>query len=149
MDVTDYEGGPPDTDDSHFDSAPATTTDVGGLEEITDSLRIRIPTASQQTASRATTKESQSADKKKDVATGNTPGRAQTTIKGVVFMLRLNTNPQLRRHLRPTKLPKIKKSLATRKVESRDTFCHADREAIVNMMERHYCAHPMICDTRS
>ena len=52
--------GPPDTDDSHFDSAPATTTDVGGLEEITDSLRIRIPTASQQTASRATTKESQS-----------------------------------------------------------------------------------------
>ena len=34
--------------------------------------------------------------------------------------------------LRPTKLPKIKKSLATRKVESRDTFCHADREAIVN-----------------
>ena len=78
MDVIDYEGGPPDTDDSHFDSAPATTTAVGGLGEITDSLRIRIPTASQQTASRATT--SQSADKENDVATGNTPGRAQPPI---------------------------------------------------------------------
>ena len=52
---------------------------------------------------------------------------------------------QLQHHLRPTKLPKIKKSLATRKAESRHTFCHADyRKAIVNMMERHYCAHPVI-----
>ena len=110
MDVTDYEGGPPDTDDSHFDSAPATTTAVGGLGEITDSLRIRIPTATQQTASRATTKESRSAGKEDDFATGITPGRAQTTIKGTGFSLRLNTNPQLQHHLRPTKLPKIKKS---------------------------------------
>ena len=96
MDVTDYEGGPPEDanpDDSHTDSAPATTTAAGGLGEITNILRIRIPTAIQQTASRATTKESQLVDKENDLATGNTPGRAHTTILGAGFTLRLNTNP--------------------------------------------------------
>ena len=50
VDVTDYEGGPPEDanlNDSHFDSVPATTTAAGGLGEITNSVRIRIPTATQ------------------------------------------------------------------------------------------------------
>ena len=148
MDVTDYEGGPPDPDDSHFDSAPATTTAVGGLGEITDSLRIRILTASQQTASRATTKESQSADKENDVATGNTPGRAQTTIKGVVFTLRLNTNPQLRRHFEANKTAENQEEFSDE--ESRKPrYLLSCRPRGYCEQERHYCAHPMICGTRS
>ena len=43
---------------------------------------------------------SQSADKENDVATGKTLG----TIKGVVFTLRLNTNPQLGRHFEANKI---------------------------------------------
>lgn len=149
MDIADYEGGPPeDTNpgDSYFDSAPPTAAAVGGLGEITNSLRIKIPMATQQTASRTTTKESRSTGKENDITTGNRPGSAQTTIKG--FTLHLNANPPTETPFEANKTAENQKELSDEEdegTESRHTFCHADyREAIVNMMERHYCAHPVI-----
>lgn len=141
--------GPPDTDDSHFDSAPATTTDVGGLKKLPIAyalgfrrqasklhLELRQRRVSQQTKKMMSQRETHLAEHR--------PQSRELYSRSVS-----TPTPNCGTILKPTKLPKIKKSLATRKVESRDTFCHADREAIVNMMERHYCAHLMICGTRS
>jgi len=73
---------------------------------------------------------------------------AQTTIKGAGFTLHLNTNRPTETPFDANKTAKNQEELSDEEdegTESRHTFCHADyREAVVNMMERHYRAHPVI-----
>lgn len=98
VDVTDYEGGPPDdnpppTTDPPISGSIITTTAT--LGDITNGLRIRIPITTQQTASRATTNDSQLAEKESDVAMDDIPGRARNIIKGTGFTLLLNISPTI------------------------------------------------------
>jgi len=140
VDVTDYEGGPPEDatyNPPTFDAAAVATTILG---ETSNSLRIRIPVATQQIESRPMTDMGQIADKENDFVI---PVIARNIIKGVGFTLHLNTNY-------PISTPQIDKTTEVINDDedeemSRRTFCDAEyRESIVDMMERHYCAHPMI-----
>ena len=149
VDVGDYKGGPPeDTNpgDSHFNSAPPTA--AAGLGKITNSLHIEIPMATQQMASQTTTKQSWSVGKENDITMRNRPGSAQTTIKGAGFILHLSTNPPTETPFEANKTAGSQEELSDEEdegTESQHTFCHADyHKAIVNMMEQHYCAHPVI-----
>ena len=142
VNATDYEGGSQEDANpgsSHSDSAPTITIAADAFGKITNSLCIRISMATQQTAARATTKESQSADKENNVAMGNI--RAE-------FTLHFNTNPLITTPSETDKTAENQEEISDDEdgeIKSRRTFCYIEYcEAIVNMMEPRYCVHPTI-----
>jgi hypothetical protein len=161
VDIEDYEGGLPDDaelrpfvdptppafmlpptqaplDIRNTLQTPATTS----LRNTTNTLCIKLPPSTQTLPSSSIAINS-TADKENN---GRPPADTHRTIQGAGFILRLAPTPDA-----PTTGPNPKKwsddvnDSEEGEGKGRHTFCPAIyRESIIDMMERHYCAHPMI-----
>ncbi|KAF5311025.1 hypothetical protein D9619_008106 [Psilocybe cf. subviscida] len=144
VDVEDYEGGMPD--DVRVDEDSRVTENIPGrprglpqahplllapLAESTNMLRIRLPPPSQPI------------DFSEEHDNGHLPPAEQPRIQGTGFTLLLQ--PAIEQGSAETPDGGDVNSDTDSEAHTRRTFCPTDlRKTIIDMMERHYCAHPDI-----
>ena len=152
VDVADYEGGPPEDADlvvaqpsptPSLVNAPSETTRVLGDANV---LRIKIPLPSQVALAQSGLPESQQQRGVTGATLNDKPGTATRLIQGNGFTLRVLKS------IAPADLDEVTEDEDEEinggedgEKKTRRTFCPVDnREPIINMMERHYCTHPVI-----
>jgi hypothetical protein len=145
FDIDDYEGGLPDDVELPEHPRPGLHDFVASnaLSDATNSLRIKIPPPTQITAvGAADTHENQNKENMKK------PDIPASIIHGQGFVLLLK--PPIDSKLPSITLPNDAEISDEEEEEAdqrrnRRTFCPSDyREPILKMIERHYCAHPLI-----
>ena len=156
VDVADYEGGPPEDADlvlacpgpmpTSANAPPMSNAPQGPIHMLGDTtniLRIKIPLPSQVVPARSEVQESQRRD---GVDAVNEPSAATRIIQGNGFTLRVlkSIAPADFEDTAENDSEDVSEDEAGKK-RARRTFCPTDdREPIINMIEQHYCAHPVI-----
>jgi len=164
VDVADYEGGPPEDADlvlachgpmpTSANAPPMSNAPQGPtrmLGDTTNILRIKIPLLSQVIPARSEVhqherSEVQESQRRDGVDAVNEPSAATRIIQGNGFTLRVlkSIAPANFEDTAENDSEDVSEDEAGKK-RARRTFCPTDdREPIINMIERHYCAHPVI-----
>ena len=153
VDANDYEGGPPEDADLVLAEPNPTPTLVNAPSgtahvprDATNVLRIKIPLPSQIVPAQSGLPDGQQQRGVNGVALNDEPSTATRLIQGNGFTLRVLKS------IAPASLDKATEDEDEEISEDEDgkkktqrTFCPIDnREPIINMIERHYCTHPLI-----
>ena len=153
MDANDYEGGPPEDADLVLAEPNPTPTLVNAPSgtahvprDATNVLRIKILLPSQIVPAQSGLPDGQQQRGVNGVTLNDEPSAATRLIQGNGFTLRVLKS------IAPANLDKATEDEdeeisedEDRKKKTQRTFCPIDnREPIINMIERHYCTHPLI-----